>query len=170
LRLLSLHWLNTLPAEEDLCAHGRAAVQLGGVELCDATEEWTVSAAALYLLRTLAADHTPEHPVGDHLVPCCGFAMWPDETSDDVLVVGCPNGVDWRVEHEPGQVRLTAPGGKTVVVPFQDYRTQVLRFADQVEAFYQRSGPKKLPADADDAQGYERFWAEWHRRRNQWPR
>ena len=170
LRLLRLHWLDTLPAEEDLCAHGYVAVRLGKRVLCDETDEWTVSAAALYLLRTLTADHTPACPVGDQLLPCCGFTMWPDETSDDVLMMGCPNGVDWQVEHQDNQVQLTAPGDETVRVAFEEYRTQVLRFVDQVEAFYQGSVPKQVPADAYDAQGYERFWVEWHRRRNQWPR
>ena len=169
LRLLSLRWLDTLPPEEDRCAHGRVVVQLGGAVLSNEEEEWAVSAAALCLLRTLAADHTPERPVCEHLLPCCGHTMWPDETGADVLLLGCPNGVDWQVEHALGQVQLTA-AGETVRVPFADYRAQVLGFADQVEAFYQGSAPKQVPADADDAQGYERFWAEWHRRRNQWPR
>lgn len=117
-----------------------------------------------------ATTPAPDHLVGDQLLPCCGFNMWPDETSDDVLILGCPSGVDWWVEHQQNSVRLTAPGGGTVTLPFEAYRTQVLGFADQVEAFYQRSAPKEVPSDADDACGDERFWAEWHRRRNQWPR
>ncbi|GAA4365206.1 hypothetical protein GCM10023185_35330 [Hymenobacter saemangeumensis] len=170
LRLLSLQWLETLPAEEDLCAHGQVAARLGGCVLSDEQNSWTVSAAALFLLRTLTADHTPEHPVGEQLLPCCGHTMWPNETSEDVLVLGCPNGADWWVQHHQKQVQLTAPGGKSVLIPFDAYRTQVLDFVDQVEAFYQRIAPKKAPADAVDARGYELFWAEWHRRRQQWSR
>ena len=170
LRLLSLQWLEGMPEEEDWCAHGQVAVRLGHRVLSGETDTWTVSAAALFLLRTLAADHTAEHPVGDQLLPCCGFTMWPDVTSDNVLIVGCPNGVDWRVEHVRGQVHLTPPGGDAVRLPFAAYRAQVLAFADQVAAFYQRSAPKKVPTDAEDAAGYELFWTEWHRRRNQWPR
>lgn len=170
LRLLGLHWLDTLPAEEDRCAHGPVLARLGERVLSDDTTNWTVSAAALFLLRTLTSDHTAEHPVGDQLLPCCGFTMWPDATSDNVLILGCPSGVDWWVEHRDQQVQLTVPGGDAVRLPFAAYRAQVLAFADAVEAFYQRSAPKKVPADAEDAEGYELFWTEWHRRRKQWPR
>jgi hypothetical protein len=170
LRLLSLQWLEGMPAEEDLCAHGWVAVRLGDRVVSDAANTWTVSAAALFLLRTLTADHTAARPVGDQLLPCCGFTMWPDATSENTLVVGCPNGADWWVEHRGPQVRLTAPGGGTVPLPFDAYRAHVLAFVDEVEAFYQRSAPKKMPTDAKDAAGYALFWREWHRRRNQWPR
>ena len=170
LRLLSLQWLEGMPEEEDWCAHGQVAVRLGHRVLSGETDTWTVSAAALFLLRTLAADHTAEHPVGDQLLPCCGFTMWPETTSDSVLVLGCPNGVDWWVEHRGQQVQLTASGGETVLLSFDAYRAQVLAFADEIEAFYQRSAPKEVPADAQDEEGHELFWLKWHRRRNHWPR
>ena len=170
LRLLRLQWLAGTPPETDLCAHGQVAVRLGNGVLSDETDTWTVSAAALFLLRTLTTDHTAARPVWDQLLPCCGFTMWPDATSGDVLVLGCPRGVDWWVEHHGPHVQLTAPGGEPVLVPFGEYLAQVLAFADQVEAFYQISAPKHVPDDALDAQGYALFWAEWHRRRNQWPR
>ncbi len=96
--------------------------------------------------------------------------MWPDATSNNVLVLGCPNSVDWWVEHRGQQVQLTAPDGETVLLYFDAYRARVLAFADEFEAFYQRSAPKKVPADAPDAEGYELLWNEWHGRRNQWPR
>ena len=129
-----------------------------------------MSAAALFLLRTLAGNHTAGHLVGDQLLPCCGFTMWPEATSDSVLVLGCPNGVDWWVEHRGQQVQLTASGGETVLLSFDAYRAQVLAFADEIEAFYQRIAPKEVPADAQDEEGHELFWLERHRRRNHWPR
>lgn len=130
LRLLNLQWLEGMPAEEELCAHGQVRVRLGDRVLSGEQDTWTVSAAALFLLRTLPTDHTAEHPVDDQLVPCCGFTMWPDETSEDVVVLGCPNGVDWWVEHQPPQVQLTTPEGEAVLLPFEVYRIQVLEFAD----------------------------------------
>jgi hypothetical protein len=46
---------------EDQCAHGKVALEIDGVSLVRPEDgEWTVSAAALFLLRTLTADHTPE--------------------------------------------------------------------------------------------------------------
>ena len=171
LQLLTLRWLDTLPAEEDRCAHGKVEVRIGETMVSDASgEEWTVSAAALYLLRTLTQSHTPESPVGDQLLPCCGFAMWPDDSTENVFICGCPNGLNWRVEHEQTNVRLTPDNGPAITIATENYQAQILAFADQVEQFYRTSAPKQVPDDADDARGYELFWAEWHRRRNQWTR
>jgi hypothetical protein len=51
---------------EDQCAHGKVALEIDGVSLVRPEDgEWTVSAAALFLLRTLTADHTPERPVAE---------------------------------------------------------------------------------------------------------
>lgn len=49
------------------------------------------------------------------------------------------------------------PGGETVLLPFNAYWVQVLEFADEVEAFYQRSAPKEMPADAQNAKGHYLF-------------
>ena len=170
LQLLTIGWMEGMAEELDLCAHGKVLAHFGGATLSDAAGPgWTVSAAALYLLRTLTLDHTPAAPICDQLLPCCGFAMWPDITSacDDVLICGCPNGIDWAVEHVAAGVQLTAPTGEQVVVSRPAYQQAVLQFADEVEAFYQRSKPKERPADAEDAAGYEAFWREWHRRYRQ---
>ncbi|RPD44565.1 hypothetical protein DNI29_20750 [Hymenobacter sediminis] len=102
LKLLAIQWLENADEKEDLCAHGNVLVRIGSTVLSDATSgRWTVSATALFLLRTLTQNHTVAAPVGDQLLPCCGFTMWPLANSDDVLVFGCPNGIDWAVEHVP---------------------------------------------------------------------
>lgn len=49
----------------------------------------------------------------------------------------------------------------------EEYRQQVYRFADTIEAFYRQCTPKELPQDSFDRNGYQTFWKEWHRRRNQ---
>jgi hypothetical protein len=168
LKLLTIGWMENLPEEEDRCAHGHVLARIGSTILSDGQrDKWTVSAAALFLLRTLTQNHTPTTPVGDQLLPCCGFTMWPDVTSDDVLLLGCPNGVDWRVEHLPDGVCLTVPAGESVVVATAEYQRAVLRFADEVYAFYQNSKPKLPPNDPEDAAGYTLFWREWHRRYQQ---
>ncbi|QIL74805.1 hypothetical protein [Hymenobacter sp. HDW8] len=166
LELLTIGWLPDLPEDGDLCAHGHVLVRIGNSILSDATlDEWTVSAGALYLLRTLTQNHLPEAPICDQLLPCCGFTMWPHPTSDDVLIFGCTNGIDWNVQHEPDAVRLTAADGATVLLSDKQYQAKVLAFVDAVEHFYQRSQPKNIPADPHDAEGYALFWREWHRRR-----
>ena len=165
LKLLTISWLENLEEELDRCAHGKVLVRIGGAILSDASADaWTVSAAALYFLRTLTQDHTPINPICEQLLPCCGFAMWPDASSDDVFIMGCPTGIDWAVEHIVEGIRLTAAGGESVVISRQQYQAAVLRFADEVYTFYQSSHPKQLPADPEDAAGYDLFWQEWHRR------
>ncbi|MET4106173.1 hypothetical protein [Hymenobacter sp. UYP22] len=165
LKLLTIGWMENLPEEEDRCAHGHVLARIGETLLSDEqNDKWTVSAAALFLLRTLTQNHTPTTPVGDQLLPCCGFNLWPDVTSDDVLILGCPNGVDWSVEHITAGVQLTASSGETALLSTEEYQRAVVRFADEVYAFYQSSRPKQLPADPEDAAGYEAFWLEWHRR------
>ncbi|WP_143069722.1 hypothetical protein [Hymenobacter actinosclerus] len=173
LQLLTIGWIENLEEELDLCAHGKVLARIGTSIVSDANAPtWTVSAAALYLLRTLTLNHTPAAPVCDQLLPCCGFSMWPDPSPEaaataDVLIWGCPNGIDWAVEHFTAGVQLTTPAGEQVIVSHQTYQQAVLQFADEVEAFYQRSQPKARPADAEDAAGYEAFWREWHRRYRQ---
>ncbi|MBX0289337.1 hypothetical protein K3G63_02745 [Hymenobacter sp. HSC-4F20] len=168
LELLTIDWLENTDEKEDLCAHGNVLVRIGSTILSDSKKgKWTVSAAALFLLRTITQNHTVAASVGDQLLPCCGFTMWPVAESDDVLVFGCPNGVDWTVEHIPEGVQLTPPGEESVVVSTVEYQEAVLQFADKVYAFYQSSEPKLLPTDPNDAAGYVAFWREWHRRYQQ---
>jgi hypothetical protein len=166
LEFSDLHWLEGQPEERDLCAHGAALVQIGTQQLVtpDTGNGWTLSAAALYLMRTLYRDHRPENQVGDHLVPCCGFNMWPDDNGE-LIILGCPSGIDWHVTHTAGQVILTAPDGESISLSAVQWRAAVLRVADQVRSFYRTSLPKQLPDDELDRRGYELFWSEWERLR-----
>jgi hypothetical protein len=185
LRPTRLHWLNDAPDDvADLCAHSPVDFRVGEAAFVRAADgDWTVSAAGLYLLRTLTRDHTRATPVGDHLFPCCGFTMMdlrPPAASattdggggadaDAVVVFGCPNGIDVAVEHvggggEDGSVRLTDAAGRAVTVSKADWRQAVTGFADAVEAFY-RAASAKVPPAGDDENGYRAFWEEWHRRR-----
>lgn len=93
---------------KDLCAHGDVTFRLGEDVLLDTNgRDLTVSAAALYLLRTLSVPHTRELPVGDHLFPCCGFAMRDIPGERDVAICGCPNGEDFEVLHQVQPPTLT---------------------------------------------------------------
>jgi hypothetical protein len=161
LALSSLSWWNeTADDPRDLCLHGKVAGYIGDKTIsCTAT----VSAAALNLLRTL----TEEHRAGEKLqmLPCCGFALFADETGENVTVIGCNQGVDWTVLHEDGMVRMVLEG-ESVTVPMDEYRAVVCRFADTVEAFYESCVPKILPENEIDRRGYEAFWREFHRRRD----
>ena len=156
----NIGWLDG--SEDDLsdyCAHAHAVARIG-----DETFEYeaTVSATALYLLKSLSEDHRAYSE--EQFLPCCGFNIFEKgDGTGDVVILGCPNGIDWDLVHSGDEVILTTDSGKKTVVPIEEYREDVLAFADKVEAFY-RSQPPREPAE-DDAPAYRAFWEEWHRRR-----
>ena len=161
----NLHWLSEGSAEGDLCAHGGFSITLDGSVLVQSPDsDYTLSAAVLYLLRTLTSDHDSTTRVGEHLVPHCGHAMWAEEGAEDVVIQGCNIGLDWEVHRRADAIQLDLEG-RSVTVPFQDWRSAVLSFSDHVKAFYERSDPKQLPSDRHEREGFEAFLSEWRRRR-----
>lgn len=60
--------------------------------------EVTVSATALHLLKSPSEDHRAYKE--EQFPPCCGFNIFEkNDGSGDVVVLGCPNGVDWDPVH-----------------------------------------------------------------------
>lgn len=83
----------------------------------------------------------------------------------DVAIVGCSNGDDFEVVRDRvGASVVVRAGDRTWGVGGAEWRAAVFGFADQVEAFYRASTPKR-PA-AEDESGFQLFLAEWHRRRH----
>lgn len=160
------HWLPGVVPERDLCAHGGVDARANDLVLSPRDDSsLCVSAAALYLLRTLTADHMKDVPIGppdQSLIPCCGQSMV-DTGGGGVVIIGCPYGVDWEVQHRGDAVSLRTQHGHEVTVPFVEWRAAVVSFADAVEAFYAASAPKQFHDDVDAA-GYAAFWAEFRRR------
>ena len=72
-----LHWIKDDGDDQsDLCAHSPVLFQIEDKILVAPSDgNVTVSAAAIYLLRTLERDHTKGKPVGEQLLPCCGHAL-----------------------------------------------------------------------------------------------
>ncbi|MBA4192084.1 MAG: hypothetical protein C0467_29245 [Planctomycetaceae bacterium] len=170
LRPMNLRWINGAADDPlDLCAHGdiefriRDDVLLGGASGRDVT----VSAAGLYLLRTLSVPHSHATPVGEHLFPCCGHCLYDIAGKSDVVIQGCPNGEDFEVLHQASGegVVIRAADGRVWPVGWPEWRAAVFGFADCVSDFYAACSSKQ-PA-ADDAAGYAKFVAEWERRRSQ---
>jgi len=158
----NLKWIDGLDETEDLCLHGHAVVHIGEKKL---EYDATISATALYLLKTLTENHIIN--TDNQLLPCCGFSMFPNDTLDNVVIVGCDNGIDWSVTHDGEIVILELEDGTKENIPIDEYKKEVFKFADKVEAFYISCAPKKIPNDKIDRDGYIAFWNEWHRRRNQ---
>ena len=73
------------------CAPAHAVARIGGETL---EYEATVSATALYLLKALSENHRAYEE--EQFLPCCGFGIFEkSDGSGDVVVLECPNGVDW---------------------------------------------------------------------------
>ncbi len=146
----------------DQCLHGHGIAVIGERRL---EYDCTVSATALQLLKSLTEDHIIYK--GNQMLPCCGFFLIPDEAGENVHISGCPNGVDWTVRHVPGGVELTLEDGYTVTVPLSEYCREVLAFAEKIEDFYHACPPRPQPEDDFDRKGWQTFWREWHRRKEE---
>ena len=123
-----------------------------------------LSTGALPLLRTLSANHTPEHPLDEQLIPCCGHFMAIDPGTGDPVNVGCSNGRNWWVRHGDSLVELVFLDGRVLQISQAEWNRAVVAFADAVADFYAISAPKR-PFDKGDAAWYTAFWIEWNRRR-----
>lgn len=143
-----------------MCLHGHTIVCIGK---CKFEYDATISATALYLLKTLTENHIIY--TDNQMLPCCGFFMIPNETLNNVTISGCPNGIDWSVIHDGDSIILELEDGTREYVSIADYKREVLSFADKFEAFYKSCTPKKVPVDEFDRNGYIAFWNEWYRRR-----
>ena len=70
LKTESLNWLDTTnDCPTDLCAHGTVQFTIDDLEIVVPTDEWTVSAATIYLLRSLERDHPFDNIAGGPLFP-----------------------------------------------------------------------------------------------------
>lgn len=155
------HWIGGGAGDaRDLCLHGDVAASIGGEEI---QASCTVSATALYLLKTLTENHVMHADI--QMLPCCGRFYIPNEANDAVDILGCPNGVDWTVLHREDSVEIATEQGAKALVDKRAYRDVVLGFADSVQRVYETSPPKAVPEDDFDKRGYIAFWNEWTRRR-----
>ena len=157
----NLHWLEGIE-DTDQCLHGHGIAVIGERQL---EYGCTVSATALYLLKSLTEDHMIYED--NQLLPCCGFFLIPDQAEENVCISGCPNGADWTVRHVESGVELILEDGYAVTVPMDEYRREVLAFVRKIEDFYNQSLPKELDVLCLEAEAYPRFWKEWHRRKEE---
>lgn len=147
----------------DLCLHGHVMVQIGNHSFDDFG---TVSATALYLLKSLTEDRMMNQD-DIQMIPCCGFFWIPNADLSEVTIIGCDYGTDWSIIHCDGGVKITLPSGAEEQVDLSDYKAEVFRFVDKIEAYYNSCQPKIVPEDEFSRNGYVAFWNEWHRRRNE---
>jgi hypothetical protein len=160
------HWISDRDTEHDLCAHGGVEIRVNDIVFSDGIDtNWTVSAAALHLLRTLTRDHTKEHPICENLIPCCGFNMYEQGEGEDVLLLECSYGTNFEVKHYQDKVILTNQNSEKTTITNDEWQQSVFLFADAVENFYRLNEPKQTQ-DEIDPLGYDAFWKEWKCRRH----
>lgn len=148
---------------EDKCLHGHVTVTIGSKTF---EANGTVSATALYLLKSLTEDHIPSDNELQ-MVPCCGHFYIASKDLMTVTIIGCDTGLDWTIRHDGRTVLLTALDGTEEAVPYSDYLYKVCRFADKVEQYYDQCSPKVIRDDEFDRNGSTAFWNEWYRRYNE---
>jgi hypothetical protein len=164
--LLEQGWLDGCEGESDPCSHGRLRIVIGQRTVADGELDLGISESALALLRTLDQDRRSAEEQERLILHGCGL----------ILMMGCPIGIDWDVEHDGDVVRVrnvvvcdgTAAGDErdlhlSVDVPATEYREQVVALAEAVEHFFAAS-PHKAFDDSFDGEQYADFWREFEAR------
>ena len=157
-----LHWLVDDDPSQDLCAHGGVYLKINDAVISEGSDsEWTVSAASYYLLKTAWSDHKPG--LDNQLIPCCGHSMVKtDDVEDGLVIIGCPNGIDWEIKHVADNVIHRFDDGTTQAVTEDEWRLAVSAFSRQVLDFFVTAGPKKCePAERE---AFEFFMSQWQAR------
>ncbi len=164
LKALNLHWLKDTESERDLCAHGSMYLKIDDKIVCDENAgEWTVSASAYYLLKSLKENH--DGTIEPQIIPCCGFNMYAvGDESNELLIFGCANGINWTITHERHLLIHQFGDGEIIETDFDEWRNAVCNFSDEIINFYE-SSPPKIVDDEEDKNGFELFMREWKRLR-----
>lgn len=165
LRPRELTWINDQVDDPfDLCAHGKVQFEIDGANLVRVEDgEWTVSAAALFLLRTLKKGHTLEEPLFENVIPHCGNGFYVEEGGGDVKIIECPIGINFQVIHVRDTVQIIMDDMEPFIVALDEWRNAVLTFSQVVREFYAASTPKTPVYDSDKA-GFDKFMTEWENR------
>jgi len=166
IKINDLYWIQEVADDPaDLCLHGKVFVKIGDKVIDDGvTEDWSVSAGAYYMLKSLYHDHLAG---GDtNLRPCCGHFMVIDEKTNELFIMDCSYGLDWSVTHENGMVKLSVDENTQTVLPFEEYKSIIFEFADTIKSFYDKCSPKTPTGKDFEVKAYQRFWRDWRKMRN----
>nr|WP_294861968.1 hypothetical protein [uncultured Fluviicola sp.] len=169
IKILRQHWIKDDGNDDkyDLCSHGEIYIRIGDEILSNKeTGSWALSATGLYLLRTLENDYQIDQ-FGSQFVPCCGHFLIPDENGlNHVVIIGCPTGLDWNIEHLADSVIFRSQKGAEGKLSLEEYKTLVLNLISEIELFYGDPTEKHLPEEQFELDGFNQFWAEWNELKN----
>lgn len=159
--LKNSYWVNhRLDDPYDLCLHGDVIVTIGEQQIVE--NNCTVSATALFLLKSLTENHIINE--SNQMLPCCGHSYWPNKSNDTVEITGCSNGYDWTIMSTKSHVEIVTAEGTKTTLTLNDYAAIVYAFANQVQDAYEKALPKHIPKNDIEKIGYVAFWNEWSRR------
>lgn len=162
IQLKKHYWINdSIDDFNDLCLHGDIAITIGEEHF---ETSCTISATALYLLRTLTENHVLHKD--NQIFPCCGHFYIPNDTNDTVHISGCPNGIDLSIIRTEDNIEITTDQCVKTFIDANTYSKVVCDFADEIQSIYAKCSPKKVPSEDFNKKGYVSFWNEWTRRRN----
>jgi len=164
--LLEQGWLDGCEPASDPCSHGRLRIIIGDTTIADGELNLGISESALGLLRTLEEGRRSATEQDRLILHGCGL----------ILMMGCPIGIDWDVDHDGESVRISnvvlSDGtaaederalGLAIEVPATQYRQQVVGLAEAVKQFFATSVDKVFE-DPYDRQQYADFWQEFDQR------
>lgn len=171
------------PVVSDYSTHGDIRIVIGGQTIASGEDgEYGISEAALGLLRTITSNRTRS--------PVKTPASWPGHgTAEEhqklmrliphgcglMLMMNCPIGVDWTVEHANGRVRISEIyrcddvgavavqeyPNVVVEVPLAEYRNEIVAFAQRAKEPF--DGITKSFGDDFDREMFVEFWEEYDR-------
>lgn len=171
IKIIRQHWIkdNGLDDRHDLCSHGEVFIRIGQEIISNEDSgSWALSAAGLYLLRSLEQDCEFDQ-FSNQLVPCCGHFIIPNDNGENfVTIIGCPNGVDWKIKHVDKWVTFESIKGNTGQLSFEAYKRMIIHFTNEIETFYGDPKLKVIPEEEFDRLGFEQFWSEWVSLKRKW--
>ena len=167
LKPIELEWVDGAEDDpSDQCAHAKVDFQINGTKFVVPEDSWTVSASALYLLRTIEYNHDSQINVceSNFMFPCCGFNPYIVEGKFDLMIMGCNSGINIYVEHRDNLVTIKSIDENIEEVTLEEWREAVSNFAMEIKTFYSSNQTKHELIDVLDKEGWAKFWDEFNTR------
>lgn len=164
LKALNPHWLGTSEDSDfDLCVHSPVWLKIADkVVSNEESGDWTISASAYLFLKSITEDHVASE--NEQLLPCCGFNFW--KVENKIIFGNCGTGINWDIWHEKGALIHKFEGSDGISLNLDEWRNAVVRFTDEILAFYKSSPPRKF-VDNESKSEFEFFLNELKRLRNE---